>query len=105
MKYRKKPVVIEAIKFEYNDEGINKLSEFCGDSLGSITKARHMGALAEAYIKTLEDGSKNQVRHIATEGDYIIKGISGEFYPCKPDIFEANTNSIRIIFKMFSKLI
>ena len=35
-----------------------------------------------------EDGTHLTVKHIATEGDWIIKGVQGEFYPCKPDIFE-----------------
>ena len=43
---------------------------------------------AEAEIRTLEDGIHLTVKHIATEGDWIIKGVQGEFYACKPDIFE-----------------
>jgi hypothetical protein len=87
MKYRKKPVIVEAILFEYSIDGINRIKEFCGDALGDVTKSRHASAKGEAVIHTLEDGSSGQVKHIATEGDYIIKGIKGEFYPCKPDIF------------------
>ena len=89
MKYVKKPIVIDAIKFEYTKEGIEQLKEFCGSALGTIRKERHPSALAEAEIMTLEDGVILTVKHIATEGDYIIKGIQGEFYPCKPDIFLA----------------
>lgn len=94
MKYRKVPIVIEAIKFEYSTEGIQKLKDFCGDVLGDTYKARHPDAKGEAVIKTLEDGSKAQVKHIATEGDYIIKGILGEFYPCKPEIFEKTYEAV-----------
>ena len=36
----------------------------------------------------------NQVKHIATEGDYIICGVSGEFYACKPEIFNATYESV-----------
>lgn len=86
--YRKKPVVVEAIQFEYSPEGIKKLEEFCGPSLGGISKARHPYAKAEAQIFTLEDGEYVTVKHIATEGDWIIKGVVGEFYPCKPEVFE-----------------
>lgn len=93
-KYRKKPVVVEAVKFEYTDEGIAKLKEFCGDKLGSIVKARHPNAKAEAKIQTLEDGTNLRVVHIATEGDYIIKGIQGEYYAVKPDIFEATYEKV-----------
>ena len=87
MKYKKKPVVIEAVKFEYSQEGIQRLKEFCGPALGKTFKNRHPDALGKAEIGTLEDGVYLLVKHIATEGDFIIKGIQGEFYPCKPDIF------------------
>lgn len=88
MKFRKKPVVVDAIKFEYSREGIEKLREFCGDALGNTNKNRHIEAKGEAEIKTLEDGNTLKVTHIATEGDWIIKGVAGEFYAVKPDIFE-----------------
>ena len=88
MKFKKKPISIEAVRFAYTAEGIATLEEFLGDSLGDIRKTREMNSLAEAQIFTLEDGNYFKVKHIATEGDYIIKGINGEFYPCKPDIFE-----------------
>lgn len=87
MKFRKKAVVIEAEQFLYTDEAINKLKEFCGTSIGKIYKARHPDAKAELEITTLEDGSVLKAVHIATEGDWIIKGVAGEFYACKPEIF------------------
>jgi len=87
MKYRKKPVVIEAIEFKYTADGIVELREFVGSALGQIKKHRHPDAKAEAEIGTLEDGVHLTVKHIATEGDFIIKGVQGEFYACKPDIF------------------
>ena len=87
MKYRKKPVVIEAIKFEYSAAGIERLKQFCGPALGRTNKARSIHAIGEAEIGTLEDGVNLTVKHIATEGDYIIKGVQGEFYAIKPDIF------------------
>jgi hypothetical protein len=68
--------------------GIDRLREFCGNRLGNVTQARHINAKAEAEIATLEDGVKLKVVHIATEGDWIIKGIQGELYSCKSDIFE-----------------
>jgi hypothetical protein len=85
--YRKKPVAIEAVQFVYSKEGIDELKSFCGPAMGNTYKARHMGAIGEVEICTLEDGVNLTVKHIATEGDYIIKGIAGEFYPCKPAIF------------------
>jgi len=73
-KYRKKPVVIEAIQF--NGRNSADIHEFCGD------KVREPVGKDYLEIETLEGV------HIASPGDYIIKGIKGEFYPCKPDIFE-----------------
>lgn len=67
MKYRKKPVVIEATQwFKMGDHPAVK-----------AFLARH-----EGWIDTLEGG------HIVTPGDFIITGVKGEHYPCKPDIFE-----------------
>ncbi|WP_121605320.1 hypothetical protein [Virgibacillus sp. Bac332] len=79
MKYRKKPVVIEAIKFDDKTETLVALTEFMNDQpeivIGYETKKPIL------KIETLE-GTMT-----ANEGDYIIKGVNGEFYPCKPDIF------------------
>ena len=88
MTYRKKPVEVQAIKFVYSAEGIAALKEFCGDQLITFGKNRGLLAVGWAQIGTLEDGEDGQAKHIANEGDFIIRGVSGEFYPCKPDIFE-----------------
>ena len=84
--YRKKPVVIEAVKYNY---GCQIIKDFLGDACGLESKSRHPDAKGELEIRTLEDGHDNRVKHIATEGDWVIKGVQGEFYPCKPDVFEA----------------
>lgn len=74
MKYRKKPVVIEAIKF-LGKENHKAVCDFVGELLDfHIT-----GGIV---ISTLEG------EMIANQGDYIIKGVMGEFYPCKPEVFE-----------------
>lgn len=70
--FRKKPVVIEAIQF------INANFDAIEEFVGGDAEFRQ-GAL---IVATLEGPLK------ASPGDYIIKGIKGEFYPCKPDIFE-----------------
>jgi len=72
-KYRKKPVVIEAV--EWNGENYDDLTAFCGDEVSFDPKN------GMVLIGTLEGLMNGKI------GDYIIKGISGEFYPCKPDIF------------------
>lgn len=84
-KYRKKPVTIEAIVWT----GLNtsEIKEFCGDIVqftyyDSAWKAHKGPAAADLCIKTLEG------EHHASIGDYIIRGVQGEFYPCKPDIFK-----------------
>ena len=85
MKYRKKPVVIEAV--QWDGRNLEEIKEFVGDSLiyEIFDAAWRVGKGAPRVymeIKTLEG------THICSEGDYIIKGVQGEFYPCKPDIFE-----------------
>lgn len=72
-KYRKKPVVIEAVQWTGHN-----ISEICKFTDRDVN---HLLSCGELYIKTLEGV------HHASVGDYIIKGVKGEFYPCKPDIF------------------
>jgi hypothetical protein len=92
MQYRKKPVVIDAELFTYPPTP--EFKEFVGKYLGNIKKSRHIGSKAEAQIYTLEDGRIMKVAHIATEGDYVIKGVEGEFYACKPEIFHKTYEAI-----------
>ena len=77
MKYRKKPVVIEAVQFFNNPDAICELAEFLNQTVISYEHERPV-----VLIDTLEGTM------MASEGDWIIKGVNGEFYPCKPDIFE-----------------
>ena len=71
-KYVKKPVVVEAVK--YTGQNKNEIQSFVGKELAQ----RLDGSL---QIETLEGIM------CANVGDYVIKGVSGEFYPCKPIIF------------------
>lgn len=73
MKFRKKPVVIEAIQYKANN--ITEIHNF-------VKKHLVRNEDKTLTIQTLEGNMK------ASVGDYIIKGVNGEFYPCKPDIFE-----------------
>lgn len=82
MKFRKKPVVIEAI--QWDGKNLDEVMTFCNGDASYELMAR--GA-SELVIATLEDG-ESIARHVASVGDFIIKGVAGEFYPCKPDIFE-----------------
>lgn len=78
--YKKKPVVIEAIQFVDDAERILEIQEFMGGGLLRVNYEDPENPFIR--IETLEGEMKAMV------GDYIIKGVNGEFYPCKPDIFE-----------------
>lgn len=80
MKYRKKPVVIEAVQFTNDEpETLIALQEFMDSDVRVSYKNPEKPVIK---IETLEGVMD------ASIGDYIIKGVSGEFYPCKPDIFK-----------------
>ena len=77
-KFRKKPIVIEAIQFT-GEESLCDIFKLQGVKPARTITASH----GSIYISTLEGKME------ARPGDWIIKGIKGECYPCKPDIFEA----------------
>ena len=82
--YRKKPVVIQAVQF-VDHTSLGEICDFMKvDGLNMIARD-HIDQPLQFYIKTMENEDGEQV---ATQGDYIIKGVQDEFYPCKPDIFE-----------------
>lgn len=86
MKYRKKPVVIDAVQF--NGRNVGEIEVFIGKKLktrvfsDAAYEAGVAAPLFEIDIETLEGVMT------ASPNDYIIKGVKGEFYPCKPDVFE-----------------
>lgn len=77
MKFRKKPVVIEAVQF-MGDAGVAEIA-----ALGLPCRRSDDGMCDVLEIPTLEGTL------IATPGDWIITGVKGERYPCKPDVFAA----------------
>jgi hypothetical protein len=79
-KYRKKPVVIDAI--QWTGQNTYDVFQFCKD-LPVVVETNHGTEFGWLIIPTLEG------KHYARPSDWIIKGVKGEFYPCKPDIFEA----------------
>jgi len=85
-KYVKKPVEIEAILWNGSNQA--EIIKFC-----TVEKLHSCHAILMAngdlIIGTLEG------QHLASNGDYIIKGIKGEFYPCKPDIFELTYSEVK----------
>lgn len=107
MKYGKKPVVVEAIRWNVPDEnGKVLLAQECKDhpavrptsyievsnlvgTSGCSKELPHWDWAVLGIIDTLEG------KHLVSPGDYIIKGIQGEFYPCKPDIFEQTYEPVK----------
>jgi len=101
MKFRKKPVVIEAIQLTWSNW--NKICDFVpkpwfdrgvylddkGQVLPEGKTSDKMGLLINTLESNLITGSL-----LATEGDWIIQGVKGEFYPCKPDIFVATYDKV-----------
>lgn len=80
-KYRKKPVVIEAIQYrneKYKECNIKEVEEFVGERPGRFVTV----AGFDLVIRPLEGDMTVNL------GDYVIKAVNGEIYPCKPNIFE-----------------
>ncbi len=91
MKYRKKPVVIEAVQLRWDT-----WSEMCDHAgVGRLLDNKPQGVeglpnnAIGMDIPTLEGLMR------ADENDWIIKGVKGEIYPCKPDIFEATYEPVK----------
>jgi len=93
MKYRKKPVIIDAIRWSGLEKDIKKALKFLSDGnkdfkhlpsdgIHVTTGIGYTPLTGELTIPTLEGNM------IASPNDWIIRGVKGEFYPCKPDIFE-----------------
>lgn len=80
-KFRKLPVVIEAVLYDWDESNESQGMDEAQDAVADFMEG-NLSAIGEILeIETLE-GTMDAVK-----GDYIIKGIAGEFYPCKPDIF------------------
>ena len=91
-RYRTKPCEIEAT--QWNGKNLEEIKDFVGNSLiynicDTAWEVRKGRPFVSMKIKTLEGDME------ATIGDYIIKGLRGEFYPCKPDIFEKKYEIIK----------
>ena len=105
-KYRKKPVVVEAEQWfgvTYDREAGHGITSddmpiyhlgvgyYRTPALDGQNKCKHCGDIMHnhGWIDTLEGG------HIVCPRDWIVKGVKGEFYPCKPDIFEATYEEVK----------
>lgn len=91
MKFRKKPVVIDAVQwFKHGDHpGVRQISDSDDMYFTGMGGATLINRDSYGVIGTLESPN-----HLVSPGDYIITGIQGELYPCKPDIFHATYESI-----------
>jgi hypothetical protein len=78
-RYRTKPVIIDAARFVNSGDTADVLTEWCG---GRVVRGPRIA------IDTLEGTM------YADPGDWIIRGVKGEFYPCKPDIFDATYEAV-----------
>lgn len=94
MKFRKKPVEIEAMQLNKNYDSIVNCVEFVfnigmdSSMIGEAATVKRVQDEGGFLIPTLEGEMK------ASFGDFIIKGVKGEFYPCKQEIFEMTYESI-----------
>ena len=85
MKFRKKPVIVEAVQFGYRFDWPDWFQDAVSSNkimVANTGKFHNPNKICWAEIYTLEGIV------IANNGDWIIRGIAGEIYPCKPDIFE-----------------
>lgn len=81
MKVRKKPVVVDAIQYLPNEQSVNAIMALASSGSRVVENFVSPEGNYNMYIETLE--GKMQ----ASIGDWIIRGVNGELYPCKPDIF------------------
>ena len=86
-KYRKKPIVVEAI--QWTGSNLEEIRNFVGSDLIE-NYIKHFDIERTLIKQTLSGIAINTLKGtmIVNYGDYIIKGVNNEFYPCKPDIFE-----------------
>lgn len=85
MKYRKKPVVVEAV--QWTGDNYDEICNFIGKKV-RVRKYTDDEKPVTLIIETLEGD------HLASIDDYIIKGVHGEFYPCKSDIFKKTYDKV-----------
>ena len=87
--FRKKPIVIKARQYTDKKNSVTAILGFTTVGLGAGATTYAEIGLDCLYIKTLEGEMK------ASIGDWIIRGVNGEFYPCKPDIFEKTYEEVK----------
>lgn len=104
MQFRKKPVVIEATQFIPDRDRYEAVGQVFDDVPLWLTEAfgtevvRLLPDLGNPFLRigTLEDGPNGEAKHIASPGDWIIRGIAGELYPCKDGIFRDSYEPVQV---------
>ena len=81
-KFRKKPVVIEAVQLPTSQNATGEQIDFIDHAPG-VEWSDKMTFAGGVIVQTLEGDMRGD------PGDWLIRGVKGEYYPCKPDIFEA----------------
>lgn len=96
--YLKKPMPVEAMQFVYTADCWIELRPWMGDHMKTCGKARHPDAVAwlEIMGNPDEDGNR-EVTHVANEGNYIVKGYDGRFYPVEKDAFESTYYEYKLL--------
>lgn len=99
-KFRKKPVVIEAVQLRWDN-----WSEMCDHAgVGKLSDGKPEGCYVNADNTPVSSGGDGRIAlaiptsegvMVGVENDWIIRGVKGELYPCKPDIFEATYEPVR----------
>jgi hypothetical protein len=101
MRYRKKPVVIDAMQFTDEHSGHRIIEWTRGSTTPASWTMEVRGCCAEnpdgydypvLRVKTLESGDGH---HVVSVGDWVIRGVNGEHYPCKPDIFAFSYEAVQ----------
>lgn len=106
MKFRKKPIVIEAVQLRWDTW--NEIGEVLGFGVGGLKEGNPEGCYLDPEGKPTGDGKPYGTGEprmglliptleglmIATQNDWIIRGVKNELYPCKPDIFEATYEAV-----------
>ena len=96
-KYRKLPVIIEAVELKFTHYSIKKCIEFMEQNVD--TSSYETNRRFDDYVDQVSSRGFLEIDTLegvmkASEGDFIIRGVNGEFYPCKPDVFNRTYEEI-----------
>jgi hypothetical protein len=101
-RFRKKPIVVEAVQWNVGGALLGRECEDCDAVRGTsyLEINQMLGTSGCSNDETMWDWSRMGIietlegKHVVTPNDWIIKGVKGEFYPCKSDIFEATYEAV-----------